>query len=121
MGQLEQDLMSLLSVEDEAYLARNLKEENFFKEVFGSLKGPNKAIYIMTWIGIMIASFGLIFCVWKLFHVETTRDMVFFGAFAIMLNSAQIALKLWFNMRLNRQAIVTDIKRLQLAVSRMAG
>ena len=48
MGQFEQDLKSLLSAEDEAYLASNLKEENFFKDVLGSLKGPNKAIYIMT-------------------------------------------------------------------------
>jgi len=90
MSDFDKTLKELLSAEDEAYLAENLREKDFYSEVWGSLKGPGKGLYIMTWAGIMI-----------------------------MLNSAQIALKLWFNMRLNRQAIVTDIKRLQLAVSRM--
>lgn len=121
MSDFDKTLKELLSVEDEAYLADNLEEENFYSEAWGSLKGPGKAMYIMTWIGICIFGVGLIFCVWKLFQVQTTREMILFGTFAVLLNSAQIALKLWFNMRINRQAIVTDIKRLQLAVSRMAG
>lgn len=120
MSDFDKALKELLSAEDEAFLAENLKEEDFYSEVWGSLKGPGKGLYILTWIGILAFSTGLIFCVWKLFQVQTTREMILFGSFAIMLNSAQIALKLWFNMRINRQAIVTDIKRLQLAVSRMS-
>lgn len=120
MSDFDKTLKELLSAEDEAYLAENLQENDFYGEVWGSLKGPGRGIYIMSWAGIFLFSFGLIFCVWKLFQVQTTREMILFAAFAIMLNSAQIALKLWFNMRINRQAIVTDIKRLQLAVSRMS-
>lgn len=120
MTDFDKTLKELLSAEDEVFLAENLKEKDFYSEVWGSLKGPGKGLYISTWIGILVFSAGLIFCVWKLFQVQTTREMILFGSFAIMLNSAQIALKLWFNMRINRQAIVTDIKRLQLAVSRMA-
>lgn len=119
MSDFDKTLKELLSAEDEAYLAENLREKDFYSEVWGSLKGPGKGLYIMTWAGIMVFAGGLIFCVWKMFQVQTTHELIFFSAFAIMLNSAQIALKLWFNMRLNRQAIVTDIKRLQLAVSRM--
>jgi len=119
MSDFDKTLKELLSAEDEAYLVENLQENDFYKEAFGSLKGPSKGMYILTWIGIGVFSIGLIFCVWKMFQVQTTRELIFFSAFAIMLNSAQIALKLWFNMRLNRQAITTDIKRLQLAVSRM--
>jgi len=121
MSDFDKTLKELLSAEDEAYLAENLKEKDFYSEVWGSLRGPGKGLYIMTWMGIFIFGFALIFCVWKMFQVQTTRELIFFSAFAIMLNSAQIALKLWFNMRINRHAIVTDIKRLQLALSRMAG
>ena len=120
MSDFDKTLNELLSAEDEAFLAENLKEKDFYGEVWGSLRGPGKGMYILTWIGIIAFGIGLIFCIWKLFQVQTTREMILFGTFAIMLNSAQIALKLWFNMRINRQAIVTDIKRLQLAVSRMA-
>lgn len=120
MSDFDRTLKDLLSAEDETFLAENLKEKEFYSEVWGSLKGPGKGMYIMTWMGIIAFGLGLLFCLWKLFHVQTTRELILFGVFAILLNSAQIALKLWFNMRINRQAIVTDIKRLQLAVSRMA-
>ena len=120
MTDFDKTLKELLSAEDETFLAENLKEKDFYSEVWGSLKGPGRGLYIMTWVGILVFCAGLFFCLWKLFQVQTTREMILFASFAIMLNSAQIALKLWFNMRLNRQAIVTDIKRLQLAVSRMA-
>lgn len=119
MSDFDKTLKDLLSAEDEAYLAENLTEKDFYSEAFGSLKGPGKGMYIMTWIGIIIFGFGLIFCLWKLFHAATTRDMILLGTFAILLNSAQIALKLWFNMRINRQAMTIEIKRLQLAVSRL--
>jgi len=121
MSDFDKTLKELLSAEDEAYLAENLQENDYYKEAFGSLKGPGRGLYIMTWIGIFAACAGLFFCLWKLFHVQTTREMILFATFAIMLNSAQIALKMWFNMRINKHTIVTDIKRLQLAVSRMAG
>lgn len=119
MSDFDKTIRELLSAEDEAYLAENLTEQDYYKEAFGTLKGPGKGLYIMTWIGIIIFGFGLIFCLWKLVQAPTTREMILFATFAILLNSAQIALKLWFNMRMNRQAIVTDIKRLQLAISRM--
>lgn len=119
MSDFDKTLKDLLSAEDEAYLAENLQEQDYYKEAFGSLRGPGKGLYIMTWTGIIIAGFALIFCVWKLFQVTTTREMILFATFAILLNSAQIALKLWFNMRLNRQAIMTEMKRLQLAVAKI--
>ena len=51
-----------------------------------------------------------------MFTAETTREQIIYAALAVMLNSAQIALKLWFNMQLNRVALSKKIRRLQLAV-----
>ncbi|WP_371397627.1 DUF6768 family protein [Fretibacter rubidus] len=111
-------LGDMLAEDDLDYIDGQLDTTNYFKEAFGSLGGPGKALYRLTWGGIMIFSAGLIFCIWKMFGADNLRDQILFATFAVMLNSAQIALKLWYNMRLNRQAMMREIKRLHLAVAR---
>lgn len=118
MSEFDKKLERLLSEEDEAYIDEALHEPGFYGEVFGSLKGKGSGIYIMSWGGIFLFSAGLIYCIWKMFQATEIREVILFAAFAIMLNSAQIALKLWFNMRLNRQAMMRELKRLQLAMAR---
>jgi hypothetical protein len=117
MSDFDKDLKDLLSAEDEAFIADHLEETGYYTEVFGSLKGRGGAMHLLTWIGILAASAGLIFCIWQFFHADTTRDQILYAMFAVLLNSAQIALKMWFNMRLNRRAVIREIKRLHLALA----
>ena len=118
MSKFDTALKDLLSAEDEAFIEDHIEETGFYAEVLGSLKGKGSAMHIFTWAGIMVFGAGLIFCFWKFFQVDTTRDQIMFAMLAVLLNSAQIALKLWFNMRLNRRAILREISRLHLAVAR---
>lgn len=118
MSEFDKKLEQLLSEEDEQFIAETLEETGFYSEVFGSLKGPGSGLHIATWGGIFIFSGVLFFCIWKFFQVDTIRDQIMFASLAVMANSAQIALKLWFNMRLNRRAIIREVKRLQLAMAR---
>lgn len=115
MSNFDRELRQALSDEDETFIADHLDETGFYSEVFGSLKGPGSLIHRMTWLGIMVFCFILFFAIWKFFQAETVRDQILFASLVIMANSAQIALKIWFNMRLNRRAIIREIKRLQLA------
>lgn len=111
MSHLDQQLQDLLSTRDDDVA---LPEPNFYKEVWASFSGENSAFMIWTWVGILLFGGGLIYCVVQIFRVESVRDLVFWMGFAIMLNSAQIALKLWYNMRLNRTAILKEIRRLRI-------
>ena len=112
-------ISDLLNEEDRAYIEEQLDTTGYFKEAFDSLKQPGQGLYRFTWCGIMIFGGLLLFCVWKFLYADNVSDQIFFGVFAVMLNSAQIALKLWYNMRLNRQAMMREIKRLHLAVARL--
>ena len=118
MSDFDKKLEALLSEQDEAYIEEALNETGFYSEVFDSLKGKGKGLYIMSWGGIFLASAGLIYCLIRMFQTTDLRQIILFATFAIMLNSAQIALKLWFNMRLNRQAMMRELKRLQLAIAK---
>lgn len=111
-------LKQSLGADDAAYIDAQLDIQGYYNEAFESLSGPGKWLYRMTWAGIIIFGVGLIVCVWKMFGADNLRAQIIFASFAVMFNSAQIALKMWYNMRLNRQAIMREIKRLHLAVAR---
>jgi len=89
-------------------------EEQYYREVLQSFKGPGSDLNILAWVGILVASGLLIFFFIRALHADAVREQVLFAALAIMLNSAQIAMKLWFNMRMNRRSILNEIKRLRL-------
>lgn len=118
MTDFDTKLAQLLSEEDEAFVTDSIDETGYYKSVLGSLSGQGSGLRILTWIGIYAVSAGLIFCIWKFFQVDTTREQIMFAAAAILLNSAQIALQMWFNMQLNRRAITREIKLLQLTVAK---
>ena len=85
-----------LSAKDEDLITQSLGETGYISEVIQSLKGVGSGIRIMTWIGVFVFSAVLFFSIWKFFHAETVREQILFATLAIMANSAQIALKLWF-------------------------
>jgi len=121
MTDFDEKLAKLLSEEDEAFVTDSIDETGYYKSIFNSLSGQGSQIRIITWIGIFVICGLLFFCMWKFFQVDTTRDQILFAALVIMLNSAQIALKMWFNMQLNRRAITHEIKRLQVMVAKSTG
>jgi len=119
MTDFDKKLEQLLSEEDEAFVTDAIDETGYYKTVLSSFSGQGSALRVFTWIGILVWGAMLIYCVWKFFQVDTTRDQILFAAGAIMLNSAQIALKLWFNMQLNRRVLSHEIKRLQVMVAKL--
>lgn len=120
MNDFEQKLRTALSDDDQRFIEENINEKGYYQEVFSSLKGPGSAMNILGWAGVFIASGFLIFFLISAFHAETTREQILFASLAVMLNSAQIAFKIWLNMRMNRRAIQIEIQKLKLAITRQA-
>ncbi|MFK8053623.1 MAG: DUF6768 family protein [Woeseiaceae bacterium] len=114
MEPIDQELRNLLSNREDDLLPP-MYEEAYYSEVISSLQGDGAALTRLTWVGIFLFGGLLIYCVYRFVIADTVNDQVFFGCFAIMLNSAQIALKLWYNMRLNRRAIINEIRHHNLA------
>lgn len=93
-----------------------IDETGYYRDALASFKGEGAGMRIMAWVGIIGFGFGLIFCVYKMLTVDALEMVIKYGVFAAMLNQAQIALKLWFNMQLNRRAIIREVRRVGLAL-----
>ena len=118
MTDFDTRLQTALSAEDEQYVDNHLNEKGYYAEVFSSLKGPGSGMVIMAWVGILVISAILIYCLVSAFQAETVRETILYAMIAIMANSGQIALKLWFNMRMNRRALMVELRKLRLEVAR---
>lgn len=113
MSNFDEKLKDLLSERDMSDAFPDA-EEGYYREVLGSFRGEGSELRVWTWVGIIGFGAALIYCVVRFLQAATVEEQVLFGVFAVMLNSAQIALKLWFNMRLNRRAVIREIRQLQL-------
>jgi len=118
MTDFDDKLHSLLNADDEAKLLNDLEHTSYHAEMLASFKGPGSGLRIGVWIGVAVACIILFYCLWHLFHAEQTSEKIIYATFAIMATSAQIALKNWFNQRLNRRALMLEIRRLRLDVAR---
>lgn len=120
MQDFDQELKRLLKESDGQDFTDSIDETGYYKTMLQSLRGQGSGLRISSWFAILLFGGLLIYCFWRFIQAETVQDQVFFGVWAILLNSAQIALKLWFAMQINRRAVTQDLKRLQFAVAALA-
>jgi len=116
MTDFDKAMKDILSESDADFIGDAIDETGYYKSVFDSLKGHGRGMSRMAWAGIFIFSSILILSLWQMIVAESLRVQLLWGVFAILTNSAQIALKLWFNMQLNRRALSHEIRKLKLAV-----
>lgn len=116
MTDFDTEMKNLLSEADHDFIGDTIDETGFYKSAWGSLSGKGSGMRVLAWGAIMIFSTLTIVSIWQMFVAETLRVQILWATFAVLGNSAQIAMKLWFNMQLNRRALSHEIRRLQLAV-----
>jgi hypothetical protein len=91
-----------------------IDETGYYRTAFESFRGQGSGMRIIAWAAILIWSAGLIFCVIQMFRTDDLVTLIRYGIFAVLFNQAQIAMKLWFNMQLDRRAITEEVRRLGL-------
>jgi len=106
--------------QEEAKFYNELDEQNVLQMLGGLLQGKNKWIIILMNI-VQVAFFVLfIYCAIKFFVVEETNDLIRWGIFGSVALFAQSMLKLFTWMQMDKNAIIREIKRLELQVSSLA-
>ena len=116
MTDFDKAMKDLLSEADEDFIGDAIDETGFYKSAWGSLSGKGSGMRVMAWGAIMVFAAIMIISLWQMFMADNIRSQILWATFAILGNSAQIAMKLWFNMQLNRRALSHEIRRLHLAV-----
>ena len=103
--------------EEEAKFYDELDEQNVLQMLGGVYRGKNSWLMVLTNI-VQLVFFALfIYCAIQFFKVEETNDLIKWGIGGIVTLFAQTMLKLFTWMQMDKNAILREIKRLELQVS----
>ena len=105
-----------LSTEEAAYYDQ-LGEQSVIDMAFGVFQGKNKTIYIITFI-VSFFLFGVV--IWagiKFYHAETIKEMLSYGAISFFFMIAVMGTKIWYWMQMNNNALLREMKRLELQIA----
>ncbi|MBN4057929.1 hypothetical protein JYT34_00630 [Olleya sp. AH-315-K02] len=106
--------------QEEAKFYDELDEQNLFQMVIGIFAGKNKWLIVIMNL-VTLVFFGLsIYCTIQFFEVEATNDLIKWGIGGIICLMTVSLLKIFAWMQMDKNAILREMKRLELQVSSLA-
>lgn len=120
MSNLDRAIRDALSKEDAEFLSRFEDHSTPVGEVLDTFRGRWALMNAFAAV-ITFAMFGaFVFCTWRMFGTVDARDTVLWSVGAIIAMLGVAMLKMYFWMEINKNAVLREVKRLELQVARLA-
>ena len=113
--EIDELIKSALSQEEATYY-NELEEQSLLDMALGVYRGKLKWLAILTAV-VMIVVFGLaIYCLIQFLDAENTKDMILWAAGMFGAMMATSMLKLFHWMQMDKNAVLRELKRVELQV-----
>ncbi|RIA09546.1 hypothetical protein OE09_1384 [Flavobacteriaceae bacterium MAR_2010_72] len=119
MEDIDQLIKDTLTKE-EAKFYDELEEQNVFQMLVGLFRGKNKWIIILMNV-VTLIFFGLfVYCTVRFFDTEVTNELIRWGigGFVCLITVSMLKLFAW--MQMDKNALIRELKRLELQVSSLS-
>lgn len=120
MEDIDQLIKETLSKE-EAKFYDQLEEQGVWGMIIGMFKGKNKWIIILMNFMTLVFFGCFLYCIIKFFSVEDTKAVLQWGigSLAFLLGVSMLKVFAW--MQMDKNALLREIKRLELQISSLSG
>jgi len=88
--------------------------------IVGSFKGGLKNWVIAANVITMLVTIVMLWVGYRFFTTEVIQQQLFWGICTILAVFTQVALKQWLWMEMNRSSLMREIKRVEIAVTKLA-
>lgn len=119
MEDIDQLIRETLSKE-EAKFYDELEEQNLFQMVLGLFRGKNKWIIVLMNVMTLVFFALFIYCAVQFFSTDVTNELIKWGISGFVLLMAVSMLKLFAWMQMDKNALLRELKRLELQVSSLS-
>ncbi len=120
MSELDDKIREALRTEDAELLDRVGGEPSMFELVMETFRGRHRWLVLLTVFWSLVFFVLAIVTAVKFFTTEDSRDMMLWALAFVFCMSAVSMMKVWFWMELNKNAIMREIKRLELQIAQLA-
>ena len=103
--------------EQEAKFYEELDEQNVFEMIGGLFKGKNKWIMVMMNMVTLVFFVLFVYCVVQFFDATEVKDLVKWASGSIIFLLGVSMLKVFAWLQMDKNAILREIKRLEIQVS----
>ena len=121
MKELDDKIREALRKEDAEVFDDWGGEPSMFTLVMDTFRGRHKWLVLLTVLWSLVFFVLAIVSAVKFFNTQDSREMMLWALGFIFCMSAVSMLKLWFWMELNKNALMREIKRVELQIARLAG
>ena len=119
MEEIDKLIKDTLTTE-EAKFYDELEEQNLLGMVGGLFKGKLKWILILMNIVTVTAFIAFIYCVVQFVNTDITNELIKWGILGVILLMMISMLKLFAWMQMDKNALLREIKRLELQISALS-
>lgn len=120
MNDLDRAIRQSLSGEDAALLDRLSGDQSIREQVRATFEGQLRWMNIAGWIaGVLLFGVACVMA-WRFAHAPELEGMLRWGAAAALAFAGVALVKVWFWMELQKNAILREVKRLELQVAGLA-
>ena len=120
MSNLDDRIRESLATDDRELLAQMDADDSLYRDLIATFQGR------MRWMNILSSIIGFVLfgvalaCAWKFTMEAEPRGMLMWAAGAALAISGTTMIKVWFWMEIQKNAIVREIKRVELQVANLA-
>lgn len=109
---------ALTKEQDEFY--EQLEEQSIIEMVAGLYQGKMKWLNLGSIVVTLVFTGLAIYCLINFLEVESTNDLIRWGLWFILCAMTTSMLKIWGWQQMNANAMLREIKRLELTIANMA-
>lgn len=120
MNDLDQAIRQSLSAEDAALLDRLGTDQAMHRQVLATFEGRLRWFNVAGWIAGFVLFGVASILAWRFVQAEELGDMLRWGAASALAFAGLALIKVWFWLELQKNAIVREVKRLELQVASLA-
>jgi threonine/homoserine/homoserine lactone efflux protein len=107
--------------QEEAKFYDELDEQNVLEMLGGLFKGKNSWImYVMNFMT-LVFFVGFFICIVKFFDTENTNELIMWSVGGIIALLAVSMLKIFAWLQMDKNALLREMKRLELQISSLSG
>ena len=120
MNDLDRALRQSLSAEDAKLLDRLSADEALHRQVLATFEGRLRWFNALGWIaGVVLFGVASVMA-WRFVYAPDLADMLRWGAASALAFAGIALIKVWFWLELQKNAVVRELKRLELQVASLA-
>jgi hypothetical protein len=120
MNDLDQAIRESLSSEDTKLFDRLGADQALHRQVLGTFEGQLRWLNIAGWIAGFVLFGVASISAWRFVQEPELEDMLRWGAASALAFAGLALVKVWFWLELQKNAIVREVKRLEVQVASLA-